>query len=64
MNRATDAGNMCGCLLFSNTPDGAGVDLRSGRVVKYLLAKGFPSAIAVMMTGVAAVGAIATYATY
>ena len=53
-----------GFLLFTNTPDGAGVNLRSGRFFKYLLAKGFPIAIAVMMTGVAAVVAIATYATY
>lgn len=61
---ATAAGTFFGFLLFTNTPDGAGVNLRSGRFFKYLLAKGFPIAIAVMMTGVAAVVAIATYATY
>lgn len=58
---ATAAGTFLGFLMFTNTPDGADVSIRSGRFFKYLLAKGFPAAITVMMIGVAALLAIAVY---
>ena len=53
------AGVFFGFLLFTNTPDGAAVNLRSGRFFNYLLAKGFPVAITVMLPGVACVLALA-----
>lgn len=52
---ATLAGIFFGYLLFTNTPSGAAVGLRSGRFFTYLLAKGFPTAITVMQLGVALV---------
>lgn len=48
-----------GFLLFTNTPDGSAVSLRSGRFFNYLLAKGFPIAITVMIPGIACVLALA-----
>ncbi len=48
---ATAAGCFFGYLLFTNTPRGAAVGFRSGNFFKYLLAKGFPIAIAIMMMG-------------
>ncbi len=53
------AGVFFGFLLFTNTPEGAPVSLRSGRFFNYLLAKGFPVAITVMLPGVACVLALA-----
>jgi len=47
-----------GYLIFTRTPAGAGVNLRSGHFFRYLLAKGFPVAITLMMPGMAAVIAI------
>lgn len=52
---ATIAGTFFGFLLFSRTPDGRVVNLRSGNFFRYLLAKGFPTAITVMQAGVALV---------
>lgn len=56
---ATIVGAFLGFLMFTNTPEGRDVSLRSGRFFKYLLAKGFPVVITVMMMGVAALLAIA-----
>lgn len=56
---STVAGTFLGFLLFTNTPQGVDVNISSGRFFKYLLAKGFPVAITVMMMGVAALLAIA-----
>lgn len=53
------AGVFFGFLLFTNTPAGGAVGLRSGRFFNYLLAKGFPVAITVMIPGVACVLALA-----
>ena len=53
------AGVFFGFLLFTNTPDGGAVNLRSGRFFTYLLAKGFPIAITVMLPGVVCVLALA-----
>ena len=58
---ATVVGTFLGFLLFTNTPDGKDVSLRTGRFFKYLLAKGFPVAITVMMMGIAAVLAVSIY---
>ncbi len=55
------AGVFFGFLLFTNTPDGAAVGLRSGRFFNYLMAKGFPIAITVMIPGVACVLAMAMH---
>lgn len=51
----TLAGVFFGYLLFTNTPHGAAVGLRSGRFFTYLPAKGFPTAVTVMQIGVALV---------
>ena len=56
---ATAAGTVIGFLLYTNTPDGRPVAPRSGHFFKYLLAKGFPTAITVMQMGVALVLLIA-----
>lgn len=53
------AGVFLGFLLYSNTPDGRAIRPRSGYFFKYLLAKGFPTAITLMMPGVALVLLIA-----
>lgn len=58
---ATLAGIFFGFLIYTNTPDGVPVGLRSGNFFKYLLAKGFPTAITIMQIGVALVLAIALY---
>lgn len=52
---ATIAGIFLGFLLYTNTPDGRPVAPRSGHFLKYLLAKGFPTAITVIQGGVALV---------
>lgn len=49
---ATAAGVFFGFMLYSRTPKGSGLGLASGNFFKYLLAKGFPVAITVMMIGV------------
>lgn len=48
---ATAVGIFFGFLLYSRTPDGAPVAIGSGNFFKYLLAKGFPTAITVMQLG-------------
>lgn len=55
------AGVFFGFLLYTGTPQGAPVGLRSGFFFKYLLAKGFPAAITVMQIGVVLVIVIALY---
>lgn len=45
------AGIFFGFLLYSNTPDGQPVRIGSGNFFKYLLAKGFPTAITLMQLG-------------
>ena len=48
----TAAGCFFGYLIFTNTPRGAPVNFSSGHFFQYLLAKGFPIALAVMMMGI------------
>lgn len=52
MIAGTLAGTFFGFLLYTNTPAGRPVSLSSGNFFKYLLAKGFPTAITVMQIGV------------
>lgn len=52
---ATIAGIFLGFLMYTNTPDGRAVAPNSGHFFKYLLAKGFPTAVTVMQAGVALV---------
>lgn len=47
-----------GFLFFTRTPEGVDVAPHTGRFFKYLLAKGFPVAITIMMLGVAAMLAV------
>lgn len=49
---AVIAGIFFGFMLYSNTPDGQPVRIGSGNFFKYLLAKGFPTAITIMQIGV------------
>ncbi|MDE6340097.1 MAG: hypothetical protein K2K97_09995 [Muribaculaceae bacterium] len=53
------AGTFCGFLLYTRTPEGAPVGPGSGNFFRYLLAKGFPTAITIMQPGIALVLAIA-----
>ncbi len=55
MVAAVAVGVVFSYLLFTNTPQGADVSLRSGNFMRYLAAKGFPVAISVMMMGIPAV---------
>lgn len=55
------AGIFFGFLTFTNTPHGTAVGLKSGNFFKYLLAKGFPTAITIMQLGIALVLGIALY---
>lgn len=52
---AVIAGIFFGFLLYVNTPDGRPVGPGSGNFIRYLLAKGFPTAITLMQLGVALV---------
>ena len=52
---ATIAGIFFGFLMYTNTPDGRPVAPNRGYFLKYLLAKGFPTAVTVMQAGVALV---------
>lgn len=56
---ATVAGIVFGFLLYTSTPAGKPVRPGSGNFFRYLLAKGFPTAISLMMAGVALVLLIA-----
>lgn len=58
---ATITGTFLGFLLYTNTPDGRAVGIGSGNFFRYLLAKGFPTAITVMQIGVVLVIVIALY---
>lgn len=46
-------GIFLGYYLFTRTPEGKAVGMNTGRFFSYLLAKGFPAAIAVMQLGIA-----------
>lgn len=59
MIAATAAGTALGFLLYTNTPDGRPVRPGSGNFFRYLLAKGFPTAISIMQLGVVLVLVIA-----
>lgn len=48
---ATIVGIFFGFLLYSNTPDGRQVGVLSGNFFRYLLAKGFPTAVTLMQIG-------------
>ena len=61
MIAATEAGTFLGFLLYTNTPEGRAINVASGNFFRYLLAKGFPTAITVMQIGVALVLTIALY---
>lgn len=50
---ATVIGTFLGFLLYTRTPDGRPVAPGTGHFFRFLLAKGFPTAITVMMIGVA-----------
>lgn len=63
MVAATAVGTAAGFLLYSRTPQGRAVAPGSGVFTKYLLAKGFPAAIAVMQLGVVLTLALALYNT-
>lgn len=52
---AVAIGVFFGYLLFTNTPDGKAVNIASGHFFQYLLAKGFPVAITVMIAGISLV---------
>jgi len=56
---AVIAGIFFGFLLYTRTPDGRPVAMGSGNFFRYLLAKGFPTAITVMQGGVVLVLLIA-----
>lgn len=58
---ATAVGIFFGFFLYSNTPDGNGVNMASGHFFKYLMAKGFPTAVAVMQIGLVLVLLIAKH---
>ena len=49
---AVVVGIFCGFLLFSRTPRGTSFSIASGNFFRYLLAKGFPTAITVMQIGI------------
>lgn len=55
----TALGTFFGFLLFTNTPAGKQAGVASGNFFRYLLAKGFPTAITVMQLGVVLVLIIA-----
>lgn len=55
------AGIVLGFLLYTNTSDGRPVRPGSGNFMKYLLAKGFPTAITLMQLGIALVLTIALH---
>lgn len=57
---AVAVGIFFGFLLYSNTPDGRGVSVSSGNFFRYLMAKGFPTAVTVMQIGLVFVLLIAT----
>lgn len=61
MIAATVAGTFLGFLLYTRTPQGRPVGIGSGNFFKYLLAKGFPTAITVMQPGMVCVLLIAVY---
>ena len=57
---AVAVGIFFGFLLYSNTPDGRSINVRSGFFFRYLMAKGFPAAVTVMQIGLVLVLLILT----
>ena len=58
---ATLLGIFFGFLLYSNTPDGKAIGVMRGNFFRYLLAKGFPTAVTLMQIGLIFVMLIAYY---
>lgn len=54
-------GIFCGFLLYSRTPEGNKIRIGTGHFHRYLLAKGFPTAITIIQAGIALVLTIALY---
>ena len=54
-------GIFCGFLLYSRTPEGNKIRIGTGHFQRYLLAKGFPTAITIIQAGIALVLTIALY---
>ena len=52
MIAATAFGVCLGYMLFTNTPEGQKVNIRSGHFLTYLSAKGFPVGITIMQIGI------------
>ena len=48
---ATAVGIFFGFLLYSRTPDGSAIGVMSGNFFRYLMAKGFPTAVTLMQIG-------------
>lgn len=61
MIASTIIGIFLGFLLYTNTPDGKGVNIASGNFFKYLLAKGFPTAVTIIQIGLALAITITIY---
>ena len=57
---AVAVGIFFGFLLYSNTPHGRAINVSTGEFFRYLTAKGFPAAVAVMQIGLVLVLLIAT----
>lgn len=56
---AVAVGIFFGFLLYSRTPDGSAIGVMSGNFFRYLMAKGFPTAVTVMQIGLVFVMLIA-----
>lgn len=56
-------GAVAGMFLFSRTPKGAALDIRTARFWQYLCAKGFPIVISVALSGIALMVALKEYRT-
>lgn len=56
---ATAVGIFFGFLLYSRTPDGSAIGVMSGNFFRYLMAKGFPTAVTLMQIGLVLVLLIA-----
>lgn len=64
MIAATAFGVCLGYMLFTNTPQGQKVNIRSGHFFTYLSAKGFPIGITIMQIGITLVLMLAISNTY
>lgn len=54
-------GAAAGAVFFARTPKGKGLQFPSQRFLQYLCAKGFPTVVSVVLTGIAIMVAIAAY---